>query len=52
MSKNQYDVIIVGAVFAAFAGVTASRNLSQKGHKTLVLEGRDRMEAELGMTNA
>lgn len=40
MSTNQYDVIIVGA---GFAGVTASRNLSQKGHKTLVLEGRDRM---------
>lgn len=40
MSDNQYDVIIVGA---GFAGVTASRNLSQKGYRTLVLEGRDRM---------
>lgn len=40
LSTNQYDVIIVGA---GFAGVTASRNLSQKGYQTLVLEGRDRM---------
>lgn len=40
LSKNHYDVIIIGA---GFAGVTASRNLSQKGHNTLVLEGRDRM---------
>ena len=40
MSDNIYDVIIVGA---GFAGDTAARNLSQKGYKTLVLEGRDRM---------
>lgn len=40
MTQNDYDVIIVGA---GFAGVTAARNLSQKGYKTMVLEGRDRM---------
>lgn len=40
MSNSHYDVIIVGA---GFAGVTASRNLSQKGYRVLVLEGRDRM---------
>lgn len=40
MSNNKYDVIIVGA---GFSGITASRELSQKGLNTLVLEGRDRI---------
>lgn len=40
MTDNHYDVIIVGA---GFAGVTAARNLSQKGYRTIVLEGRDRI---------
>lgn len=40
VTHNDYDVIIVGA---GFAGVTAARNLSQKGYRTIVLEGRDRM---------
>ena len=40
MTNNNYDVVIVGA---GFAGVTAARNLSQKGYRTIVLEGRDRM---------
>src|SRR5690625_7307518 len=40
VANNDYDVIIVGA---GFAGVTAARNLSQKGYRTIVLEGRDRM---------
>lgn len=40
MSNDIYDAIIVGA---GFAGVTAARELSHKGYKTLVLEGRDRM---------
>ncbi|MGF9909731.1 flavin monoamine oxidase family protein [Brevibacillus porteri] len=35
-----YDVIIVGA---GFAGMTASRELSNRGWKTLILEGRDRI---------
>ena len=35
-----YDVIIVGA---GFAGITASRELSNHGFKTLILEGRDRI---------
>lgn len=40
-STNEfYDVIIVGA---GFAGVTASRELSNRGFKTLILEGRDRI---------
>lgn len=37
---NQYDVIIIGA---GFAGLTAARELSQRGHSVLVLEGRDRI---------
>lgn len=35
-----YDVIVVGA---GFSGLTAARELSKKGHNTLILEGRDRM---------
>lgn len=35
-----YDVIIVGA---GFAGITASRELSNRGFKTLIIEGRDRI---------
>lgn len=40
MSKKNYDVIIIGA---GFAGVTAARELSQKGHKVLVIEAEDRL---------
>ncbi|MCG7333676.1 FAD-dependent oxidoreductase [Sporosarcina sp. ACRSM] len=40
MSIKNYDVIIIGA---GFAGVTAARELSQKGYQTLVLEARDRL---------
>ncbi|WP_179887059.1 NAD(P)/FAD-dependent oxidoreductase [Bacillus sp. AFS088145] len=39
-SKEIYDVIIIGA---GFAGITASRELSNRGFKTLILEGRDRI---------
>lgn len=40
-STNEiYDVIIVGA---GFAGITASRELSNRGLKTLILEGRERI---------
>ncbi|WP_339226868.1 NAD(P)/FAD-dependent oxidoreductase [Oceanobacillus sp. FSL K6-2867] len=40
MTSTNYDVIIVGA---GFSGVTASRELSNRGFKTLVLEGRNRI---------
>ncbi|BAQ11639.1 amine oxidase [Bacillus sp. OxB-1] len=40
MSVENYDVIIIGA---GFAGVTAARELSQKGYQILVLEARDRL---------
>ncbi|MCY9375144.1 FAD-dependent oxidoreductase [Bacillus sp. T17B1] len=42
MSKRQeqYDVIIIGA---GFTGVTAARELSHKGFRTLILEARDRL---------
>jgi monoamine oxidase len=37
---NQYDVVIIGA---GFTGVTAAREISQKGYKVLILEARDRI---------
>ncbi|MDN6161863.1 MAG: FAD-dependent oxidoreductase, partial [Atopostipes sp.] len=40
MSKKNYDVIVVGA---GFSGLTAARELSNRGHDTLILEARDRM---------
>lgn len=40
MSKNAYDVIVVGG---GFAGATAGRELSKKGLKTLIVEGRNRL---------
>lgn len=38
--NNNFDTIIIGA---GFAGVTAARELSQKGYRVLILEGRDRL---------
>lgn len=40
MSNSSYDVIVIGG---GFAGVTASRELSRRGYKVVVLEGRDRI---------
>jgi monoamine oxidase len=40
MSKNSYDVIVIGG---GFAGVTTSRELSRRGYKVALLEGRDRL---------
>lgn len=40
MATENYDVIIIGA---GFAGVTAARELSKKGYRTLILEARDRL---------
>lgn len=40
MAKKNYDVIVVGA---GFSGLTAAREISNRGHDTLILEGRDRM---------
>lgn len=40
MANKTYDVIVVGA---GFSGLTAARELSKKGYKTLILEGRDRI---------
>lgn len=37
---NNYDVIVVGA---GFAGLTAAREISNRGYSTLVLEARDRI---------
>jgi pseudooxynicotine oxidase len=37
---NHYDVIVIGA---GFAGVTAARDASWLGHKTLILEARPRL---------
>ncbi|OIK16641.1 amino acid oxidase [Bacillus sp. MUM 116] len=37
---KDYDVIIVGG---GFSGLTAARELSQLGHKVLILEARDRI---------
>ncbi|WP_415794267.1 FAD-dependent oxidoreductase, partial [Mycolicibacterium frederiksbergense] len=34
------DVIVVGA---GFAGLSAARELTKRGHKVVVLEGRDRV---------
>jgi pseudooxynicotine dehydrogenase len=35
-----YDVVVIGG---GFAGCTAARELQQAGHRTVVLEGRDRL---------
>lgn len=40
MSSEIYDVVVVGA---GFSGLIAARNLSEQGHRVLVLEGRDRL---------
>ncbi|MGW0953496.1 flavin monoamine oxidase family protein [Streptomyces sp. NPDC001212] len=40
MSSNSYDVVVIGG---GFAGVTASRELSRRGYKVVLLEGRDRL---------
>lgn len=45
--KFEADVVIVGA---GMAGVTAARNLSDAGHKVIVLEGRDRSGGRLHST--
>src|SRR5579884_2602136 len=37
---DSYDVVVVGA---GFAGVTAARELRQRGHRVAVLEARDRL---------
>jgi len=37
---NTSDVIVVGA---GFAGLTAARELSQRGHRVTILEARDRI---------
>lgn len=49
MSKYSYDVIVVGA---GFSGLTATREISNRGHDTLILEGRDRMGGVPGSTTA
>lgn len=38
--QDRYDVIVIGG---GFAGVTAARDLSQRGHRTLLLEARARL---------
>ena len=40
MSNISYDVIVIGG---GFAGVTTSRELSRRGYKVALLEGRDRL---------
>ncbi|WP_370185256.1 flavin monoamine oxidase family protein [Rhodococcus wratislaviensis] len=40
MSNNQYDAIVIGA---GFAGVSAARDLADKGARVLLLEARDRL---------
>ena len=40
MPVDHFDVVVIGA---GFAGVTAARELSHRGHSVLVLEARDRI---------
>ena len=40
MSSEDYEAIVVGG---GFAGITAARDLHDRGHSVLVLEGRDRL---------
>ena len=45
VTETNTDVVIVGA---GFAGLTAARELVQRGHDVLVLEGRDRVGGQSG----
>ncbi|OUM39420.1 flavin monoamine oxidase family protein [Arthrobacter sedimenti] len=42
------DVIVVGA---GFAGLTAARELTRRGHKTIILEARDRIAGRTFLDN-
>ncbi|MBT6905391.1 MAG: NAD(P)-binding protein, partial [Gemmatimonadetes bacterium] len=40
VTDNGYDVIVIGG---GFAGVTAARDISMRGHRALILEARPRL---------
>ena len=40
MAIDRFDVVVIGA---GFAGITAARELSHRGHRILVVEARDRI---------
>jgi monoamine oxidase len=40
MTREHFDVVVIGA---GYAGVTAARELSHRGHTVLILEARDRI---------
>ena len=40
MAVERFDVVVIGA---GFAGITAARELSHRGHSVLVVEARDRV---------
>jgi monoamine oxidase len=40
LTQTEYDIVVIGG---GFAGVTAARELQHSGHRTLLLEGRDRL---------
>jgi len=40
VTDNRYDVIVIGG---GFAGVTAARDISMRGHRALILEARPRL---------
>jgi hypothetical protein len=45
--KSTYDVIVIGA---GFVGLTAGRDLSRSGLRTLLIEARDRIGGRTYMT--
>lgn len=47
--EKEYDVIIVGA---GISGLAAGKALKENGHDVLILEARDRLVVEFGLSQS